>query len=154
MGCNHEFKTPADWNQFFGHRGELAQAASVLAMPYGLSRILNTPVFTFGACDVRSKPLPHPTPFQIEYCESASRFKHTFRMRPFEQQFSISAQLSAALQAARASLHPGYFRQDYSLHSLDCGFSGWTTRSNSNFSRSSSVSPEQDLERLSAKNDR
>lgn len=64
-------------------------------------------------------------------------------MRPFDQRFPISARLSAALPAAHACLHPGDFLQDYSCHTLDCGFLEWTTRSNSNFSRSSFVSPDK-----------
>jgi hypothetical protein len=119
---------------------ELAEAASVLAIPAVQPSIEYACVHVW-VCHVRSKPLPHPTALQIEYCECGSEFNQTSRMRPFEQQFPISARLSAALQVAHASLHLGYSLQTCSSRSPDCGFSGWTTRSNSNFSRSSSASP-------------
>lgn len=77
---------------------------------------------------------------RLKTAKCGSEFNHTCRMPPFEQQFPISARFSAALQAVHASLHLGYPLQAYSSRSPDCGFSGWTTRSNSNFSRSSSVS--------------
>ena len=123
----------------FGHQAELAEAASVLAIP------TVEPSFEYSyvhvrACDVRSKLLPHPTALQIEYCECGSKFNQTSRMGPVEQQFPISARPSAVLQAEHASHHPGYFLQYYSFHSLDSEFRGWTKRSNSTFSRSSSVS--------------
>jgi len=47
---------------------------------------------------------------------------------------------SADLRAAHACPHPVDSLLDYSLHSLEYGFSGWTTAGNSNFSRSSFVS--------------
>jgi hypothetical protein len=65
---------------------------------------------------------------------------HTCRARPFEEELLISALLFAAPQAAHACPHPVDFLQNYSFHSRDCGFSGWTRDSNSNFSSFSFVS--------------
>jgi len=64
---------------------------------------------------------------------------HVLGLR-FEEGLPSWVRFSAALQAAHACPHPADLLQDYSFHSLDCGFSGRTTGGNSNFSSSSFVS--------------